>query len=208
MDSDPTDYPAFLDFATSSELLSVVGRYLQCIPALSTTMPSGIRVVESNARFDDQPDSPHDSQLYHIDYYSLPNVYVLVLLQDTTFENGPWTFLPRDISQEAREKLGYWNHGRGYRLSDEEVYSVVDRKDVIEFTGKRGSVLFIESSSCLHFGSRNSVKPRFQLMLGYTGACRTDFTETFMKPKAYPIQESDSRLRQLVLDKDRLPPPS
>jgi len=57
---------------------------LQSIPALSTTLPSGIRFVESNAAFDDQPDKPRDSQLYHIDYYSLPNVYILVLLRDTT----------------------------------------------------------------------------------------------------------------------------
>lgn len=206
--SDPGDYPEFLDFATSSEVISTVGDYLGCIPALSTTLPSGIRFVESNAEFDDQPDAPHDSQLYHIDYYSLPNVYVLVLLRDTTRENGPWTFLPRSTSQRVKEELGYWQHGRGYRMSDEEVYSVASPEEAIEFTGKRGTVLFIESSGCLHFGSRNSIKPRFQLMLGYTGACRTDFSETFMPPKVYPVRESDSLLRRMVLQKELLPEPS
>jgi hypothetical protein len=38
-------------------------------------------------------------------------------------------------------------------------------------------------------------------MYGYTGACRTDFTEAFMTPKQYPIRETDSQLRKLVLDK-------
>jgi hypothetical protein len=198
-------YPAFLDFATSSDLLVTVSHYLRAIPALSTTLPSGIRFVESNAAFDDQPDEPHDSQLYHIDYYSLPNVYVLVLLADTTHEHGPWTFIPRARSQEARAHLGYWNECRGYRLSDADVYSVIDRDEAIEFTGTRGSVLFIESSGCLHFGSRNSVKPRFQLMLGYTGAVRTDFSEWIMPTKTYPMHESDSLLRRLVLDKNMLP---
>ena len=198
-------YPAFLDFATSSELLATVSRYLRCIPALSTTLPSGIRFVESNAAFDDRPDEPHDSQLYHIDYYSLPNVYVLVLLADTTHDHGPWTFIPRGRSQEARLELGYWGERRGYRLSDEDVYSVVARDEAIEFTGPRGSVLFIESSGCLHFGSRNSVKPRFQLMLGYTGAVRTDFSEWIMPVKTYPVRESDSLLRRMVLDKNMLP---
>jgi hypothetical protein len=198
-------YPAFLDFATSSELLATVSRYLRCIPALSTTLPSGIRFVESNAAFDDRPDEPHDSQLYHIDYYSLPNVYVLVLLADTTHDHGPWTFIPRGRSQEARLELGYWGEHRGYRLSDEDVYSVVARDEAIEFTGPRGSVLFIESSGCLHFGSRNSVRPRFQLMLGYTGAVRTDFSELIMPAKTYPICQSDSLLRRMVLDKNMLP---
>lgn len=202
--ADLETYPAFLDFVTSSDVIAPVADYLGCIPALTTTLPSGIRFVESNAAYDDQPDTPHDSQLFHIDYYSLPNVYVLVLLQDTTRENGPWTFLPKSISAEVKTRLDYWTPARGYRMSDEDVYSVAGPKDVIEFTGKRGTVLFIESSGCLHFGSRNSVKPRFQLMVGYSGACRTDFSEHIMPAKVYPIRDSDSRLRKMVLDKNRL----
>lgn len=198
-------YPSFIDFATSSDVLSAVSHYVGCIPALSTTLPAGIRFVESNADFDDQPDRPHDSQLFHIDYYSLPNVYVLVLLEDTTHQHGPWTFLPRSISQRARQQLAYWTTKHGYRLSDEEVYSVVDRDELIEFAYPRGTVLFIESSGCLHFGSRNSEKPRFQLMYGYTGAIRTDFSEAIMQPKQYPIGDSDSLLRRMVLDKNGLP---
>src|SRR6266513_5097948 len=62
--ADLENYPSFLDFATSSDVLAVVSHHLQCIPVLSTTLPSGIRFVESNAAFDDQPDKPHDSQLY------------------------------------------------------------------------------------------------------------------------------------------------
>lgn len=199
-------FPSFLDFATSSDVLDVVGRYLGCVPALSTTLPSGIRFVESNAAFDDRPDEPHDSQLYHIDYYSLPNVYVLVLLRDTTAASGPWTFLPREVSQRTRDGLGYWTRRRGYRVSDEDVYSIAGRGDVIEFCNRRGAVLFIESSGCFHFGSRGSVVPRFQLMIGYTGACRTDFSEAIMKPKVYPANASDSRLRRMVLQKYELPP--
>jgi hypothetical protein len=198
-------YPSFLDFATSNEILSVVSRYLQCIPVLTSTLPSGIRFVESNALFDDQPDCPHDSQLYHIDYYSWPNVYVLVLLKDTTPEHGPWTFIPRTASQVARERLNYWNEGRPYRLSDDEIYSVVDRREVIEFAYPRGTVLFIESSGCFHFGSRNAVKPRFQLMYGYSGVCRTDFSELIMTAKEYPIHPGDSLLRRMLLDKHLLP---
>ena len=41
-------------------------------------------------------------------------------------------------------------------------------------------------------------------MLGYTGACRTDFSEVILEPKVYPIRHSDSRLRKLVLDKNML----
>ena len=202
--ADLEKYPSFLDFATSSDLLATVSHYLKSIPALSTTLPSGIRFVESNAMFDDRPDQPKDSQLYHIDYYSLPNIYVLILLRDATPEHGPWTFLPRAISQKARSALNYWSRERGYRVSDDEIYSIVDREEVIEFCYPRGAVLFIESSGCFHYGSRNSLKPRFQLMLGYTGACRTDFSEAILPHKVYPVRDNDSRLRKMVLNKNML----
>jgi len=197
-------YPSFLDFATSSDVLSVVSHYFQSIPVLSTTLPPGIRFTESNAAFDDQPNKPHDSQLYHIDYYSLPNVYILVLLRDTTPEHGPWTFLPRVVSQKGRRALNYWSRQRGYRVSDEDIYSVVDRKEAVEFCYPRGTVLFIESSGCFHYGSRNSIKPRFQLMIGYTGACRTDFSEAILPHKVYPLRDTDSRLRKMVLNRNML----
>jgi hypothetical protein len=201
---DSERYPSFLDFATSSDVLSAVSHYLQSIPALSTTLPPGIRVMESNAAFDDQPDKPHDSQLYHMDYYSLPLVYILVLLRDTTPEHGPWTFLPRGVSQKTRRALNYWSRQRAYRVSDEDIYSVVDRKEAIEFCYPRGTVLFIESSGCFHYGSRNSIKPRFILMIGYTGACRTDFSEAILPHKVYPVRDTDSRLRKMVLNKNML----
>ena len=204
MPEDSERYPSFLDFATSSDVLSVVSHYLQSIPALSTTLPPGIRVMESNAAFDDQPDKPHDSQLYHMDYYSLPLVYILVLLRDTTPEHGPWTFLPRSVSQKTGRALNYWGRQRAYRVSDEDIYSVVDRKEAIEFCFPRGTVLFIESSGCFHYGSRNSIKPRFILMIGYTGACRTDFSEAILPHKVYPVRDTDSHLRKMVLNKNML----
>ncbi len=203
-DEDCEKYPSILDFVTSSDLVATVADHIQCIPALSTTVPPGIRFVESNAAYDVQPDKPKDSQLYHIDYYSRPNVYVIVLLRDTTPENGPWTFFPESVSQKAAKALGYWGRQRGYRVSDEEVYSVADRKDEIQFCYPRGTVLFTDSSACFHFGSRNSIKPRFQLMIGYSGACRTDFNETLLRHKVYPIRANDSRLRKLVLSKNTL----
>lgn len=117
---DLVEYPSFLDFVTSSDVLATVADHLQCIPTLSPTLPSGIRFVESNAAFDDQPGNPKDSQLFHIDYYSRPNIYMMVLLRDATPEHGPFTFLPRSVSKRASEALGHWRRGKGYRVSDHE----------------------------------------------------------------------------------------
>jgi hypothetical protein len=198
-------YPSFLDFVTSSDVLAVVAHYLKCVPALSTTLPPGIRFVESNAAFDREPGRPKDSQLYHVDYHSVPNIYVIVLLRDTTPEHGPFTFLPRSVSQKAMKALAYRSRSTSYRISDQELYALVDRKEAIEFCYPRGTVLFIHSSGCFHYGSRNAIKPRFQLMVAYTGVCRTDFAEALMAHQVYPIHPSDSRLRRMVLEKNMRP---
>jgi hypothetical protein len=192
-------YPSLLDFALSSEVLSVVSRYLQCIPALATHLPGGVRVAESSIAYDDRPETFKDSQLFHIDYFSKPAVYVILLLHDVTIEHGPFCFLPAAASQRAAAALNYWGRGRPYRLSDAEVYSVVRHDAVIPMTLPRGTVLFLDPSACFHFGSRNSVLTRYQLMYAYGTACRTDLNEFVTKRHVYPDRPGDSRLAKMVL---------
>ena len=192
-------YPSLLDFALSSEVLSVVSHYLQCIPALATHLPGGVRFAESSIAFDDHPETLKDSQLFHIDYFSKPAVYVVVLLHDVTLEHGPFCFMPALVSQRAAAALNYWAHGKPYRLSDDEVYAVADRAAVIPLTLPRGTVLFLDPSACFHFGSRNCVKTRYQLMCAYGTACRTDLNEFVTKRHVYPERPGDSRLAKMVL---------
>lgn len=201
-DGDLEKYPSLLNFAASSDVLAVVADYLGCVPVMSSTLPVGIRFVESSAEYDDAPETPKDSQLFHMDYYSRPNVYIIVLLEDVTPEKGPFCFLPKARSKEAAAQLKNWSRGHDYRFTDEEFYAVVDPSELIEFSYPRGTVLFIESNGCFHMGSRNCVQPRYQLMYGYTPACRTDLSELFMTPKLYPSHDSDSRLRKLLLRKN------
>jgi hypothetical protein len=195
-------YPSFLDFALSSDVLAVVGDYLGCIPVLSTTLPRGVRFVESSAGYDGGSLGVYrESQLFHIDYYSRPDVYVIVLLRDVTAESGPFSFLPISTSRKVAERLRYWSRSVPYRLTDEQVYSVAPRSELRELTYPKGTVLYIDPSQCLHFGSRDAVKPRFMMMYGLTTACRTDLSEIWYDSIRYPIRDGDSRLRRMVLDK-------
>lgn len=194
-------YPSFLNFILSSEILSVAMDYMKTIPVFSKTRPPGVRFMESNIKLD--PDSslpPRDSQLYHIDFYDSPMFYVLVLLEDVTMDCGPWTFLPASVSERITKKIGYREKGRGYRIQDDEIRPHIQPNEEIIFAYPKGSVLFIDSSACLHFGSRNAVRPRYMMMYGLTTPCRRDFSRTFMKPFEYPVSPSDSRLRQMILE--------
>jgi hypothetical protein len=194
-------YPSWLDFITSSEILEAVTHYLKTIPVLSKTRPPGVRFMESNQNLDPNPPGPFaDSQLYHLDLHDTPLVYVIVLIDDVTSECGPWTFLPASVSARATKALGNQKRGRPYRVTDEEMYRVIDPKEAIVFAYPKGTVLFIDSSRCFHYGSRRSYNPRLQMMYAYTSACRCDFSQTFMQPFAYPIKEKDSALRKMVLE--------
>jgi hypothetical protein len=198
--SDFEKYPAILDFILSSELLTVAAQHLRTVPLLSKTMPPGVRFMESNAALDSDWAGPfRASQLYHLDIHDTPLVYVLVLVEDATDESGPWTFLPASVSARAKAALRYQQPGTDYRVTDEQMYSVIDPKEVISFTGKKGSVLFIDSSACFHYGSRRSVRPRFQLMYGLTTPCRCDVFQTQYENK-YPVPADASRLRRMVTE--------
>jgi hypothetical protein len=198
---DMEKYPALLDFITSSEVLGTVMEYLGTVPVFSKTRPPGVRFMESNAALDPGARGPHRaSQLYHLDIHDNPLVYVLVLIDDVTMESGPWTFLPSSVSQRASQALNYQHQGVPYRVTDQVMYQVVKPEEAITFAYPKGSVLFIDSSRCFHYGSRNAIKPRFQLMFAYTSARRGDFSQTFMPSFQAPIKKKDSTLRRMVLE--------
>jgi hypothetical protein len=198
---DIVKYPSWLDFVTSSEILATVTQYLRTIPVLSKTRPPGIRFMESNQNLDTNPVGPYaDSQLYHLDVHDTPLVYIIVLVRDVTMECGPWTFLPASVSARAAKALGNQKRGRPYRVTDEEMHRVVKPEEAIILAYPKGTVLFIDSSCCFHYGSRMAYKPRLQMMYAYTSVCRCDFSQTFIQSFRYPVKDQDSRLRKMVLE--------
>jgi len=82
------------------------------------------------------------------------------------------------------------------------MYSVVNEKEAIPFTGSKGDVLFLDSSRCFHYGSRNCAIPRYQIMYAYVSSCRTDFSDILVKPRVYTQRPTDSRLRRMLLTRN------
>lgn len=196
-------HPSILDFALSSDVLSVVCNYLGFIPVFSGALPYGVRFNESWEGFDDKPNSSFTaSQLFHLDYHDSPMVYVIVTLRDVALDNGPFCFLPESVSKRAAVALNYGARGRPYRITDEQIYSVVSESELMELCYPAGTVLFLDNSKCFHYGSRNAVRPRHLLMYAYVSPCRTDFGEVLISSKIYPNRGSDSRLRKMVLNKE------
>jgi hypothetical protein len=196
-------FPAILDFALSSEVLTAVADYLKAVPLLSRTLAPGVRLTESRADYDRSDGPPKESQLFHLDHHDCPLVYVIVLLKDVTPQSGPFCFLPAAASARAAAALGYRRRGRPYRVTDEEMFAVIDPAEVQKLIYPRGTVLFIDSSRCFHYGSRLAIDPRYQMMYNFVSACRTDLSELFMPLRSYPRRDGASRLRRLVLRQER-----
>lgn len=201
---DLSRFPSFLNFILSSEVLTTVSNYLGFVPRLSTTIPPGVRFVESSIDGQEKPGEYKHSQLYHLDLHDNPLVYVIVLLRDVTMESGPFTFLPGDASARAVKGLRYLSRNSAYRVTDEEMYRVVDKSEAQVMTYPKGTVLFLDSSRCFHYGSRDATIPRYQMMYGLVSPCRTDFTESYLNQRVFPVKESDSKLRKMVLQKSFL----
>jgi hypothetical protein len=197
-------FPSILNFATSSDVLSTVCSYLGFIPTLSYSKPYGVRLIESWNKFDEKPDAPpRESQLFHLDYHDKPMVYVIVTLREVTMERGPFCFLPKSVSEKASSGLrDYHTKKGGHRVTDDRIYSVVPESELIRLCYPAGTVLFLDSSACFHYGSRNAVKPRHLMMFAYVSTIRTDFGDIVLRNMGYPVKKEDSRLRRMLLDKE------
>ncbi len=196
-------HPALLDFIASAPMMAAAAPVFGYIPPLSGLLPRGVRLMESSTRFDPAADGPwRESQLYHRDYHSTPTLYVIVALRDIGPDDGPLHFLGAEASRRVDLALDYGSRGVPYRLTDEMVYSVVDPAEVNCFSAAAGTVLWIESSRCFHFGSRRPANDRYQVQYAYTSPVRNDFLELWRPQRIYPIGEGDSLLRRLALDRD------
>lgn len=174
-------FPSFLDFALSSPMLTTVSNYLGYVPVLSNTAPRGIRLVESTSAGQIDDGIYRTSQLYHLDYHDRPLVYVILLLRDVAAENGPFTYLSASVSERVARATRYGARGVSYRMADETMYRHINRAtEEMVFAQPRGTVLFMDSSRCFHFGSRDAFVPRYQLMYAYVSPCRMDFAAKYL----------------------------
>jgi hypothetical protein len=92
------------------------------------------------------------SQLYHCDSDEAEQMKVFVLCDEVTPATGPLTFLPARQSQVVRDRTGYRYKNR---LTDQEVSDALGGlNSEVALTGPAGTTAFIDTSRCLHYGSR------------------------------------------------------
>ena len=122
-----------------------------------------------------------------------------------TEDSGPFSWITASASRRVSDAFRYRARGAPYRITDEQFFSVIEPSEVQVLTGPPGTTLFIDSSTCFHMGSRNAVVPRYQVQYAYASPIKNDFSEILREQFAYPLADSDSPLRRMILDRDWLP---
>ena len=161
-----------LTFALRRDIVGTASRYLGVVPILqyANVMYSSHAAAE-----------PAKSQLYHCDSDEAEQVKVFILCEEVTADNGPLTFLPASQSQAVRDRVQYKYKTR---LTDEAVRTALDEPpQETQFTGPPGTTAFLDTSRCLHFGSRfrDTSARRLVVMLQY------------ITPMAFILPEGDFR---------------
>ncbi len=131
-------------------------------------------------------------------------MYVIVAVRDIGPEDGPLHYLGKEASSRVARALDYGARGTPYRLDDATVHSIVGEDEVHRFAVPAGTVLFIESSACMHFGSRRPERDRYQWQFSFCSPVRSDFMELWRPQRVYPVRPTDPELRRLVLDRKLL----
>jgi len=155
-DEDLVQYPQLVDFCLSPSVLDAVSRYLGTLPVLHRV---GLLLS--------LPSPTHeDSRLFHLDPEDTRQIKVFINLVEVRDAHGPLNFLPGNVSSTVtqairREERAVRKPSLRYRRwMDHEVLAYCQESDVIRVAGPAGTGVMVDTSRCLHFGSRMAPETR------------------------------------------------
>jgi hypothetical protein len=177
----PTDNP-FVSFALQSSVLSVLVGYFGELPILDDVLLTLSRPIKKSYSL---------SQLWHRDYDDTKTVKLFVYLTDVnSLQDGPFTFIDGPTSDQLGSSLKS-------RRGDMEILNRVPSDSINKVISPRLSVFMVNTSRCLHMGSRVG-----------EGHERLLYTATYISaPRIFPepaprfqIVGNDSEVLRLLLN--------
>jgi hypothetical protein len=146
-------HPELVRFMVSRPLLDAATRYLGTVPRLG-----GVRLCWSP-----ENETARSSQLFHFDFEDLTQLKVFINIFETKEDQGPFTFLPANVSDQVQKALG----GVIGRVKDERIYDAGGKDRELRLVGPSGTGAFVDTSRCLHYGSRFNKRDRLVLIIQY-----------------------------------------
>ncbi len=148
------------NYVLSEEIISLASHYFEQVPILSRV----------DFWWSPENDTKSESQLYHYDGEDKSQLKLILNICDVDERTGPFTFIDAKSSAKIASSRRH-----SQRLDDEAVETIVGEDAAIQLLGPSGTVGAVDTSRCLHYGSRGNSKDRLILMIQFT---------RFLAPKA------------------------
>jgi hypothetical protein len=180
----PADSP-FVRFALQPGIVEVLCAAMGAVPTLDYVLLTLSRPSASLSQ----------SQLWHRDYDDTRTIKVFVYLTDVAGrDDGPFTFMPAQQSDQVGFTL------RSH-MADEDAFARIAEPRPIEMIAPALSVFAVETSRCLHMGSR--VAPGHERLL-YTATFTTYPKIVGPEPDRFILSGEETPLeRRLLMGSDR-----
>lgn len=179
-------------FAVDPLVVSAAAHYLGLVPLLTM-----VTILASPP----VPGPLAGSQLFHSDWEDVRQVKIFINCTNVAEENGPLTAVTAEASRRVKQAVDYRYGGPHFRLHDEEVLPLLREGETQAFTGRPGSIVLIDTSSCLHLGSRvhEGAEERLVVQFQFLTPPAFDLTIAPGKRRSFASAAGDSPLEQLVL---------
>jgi hypothetical protein len=182
----------YMRFILGKDVIAAVSTYLGIVPVLN-----GVDLWYSVHA----GEAPKSSQRWHLDSADTTQVKVWIHVSDVGPDSGALTVVDASTSERVADEIGY-DFGEGHRVPDER-FEEAAGPAVTALEGPAGTVHFVDTSRCFHFGSRveaGGIPRRIfmaQYLTPYAFRFKADHVER--APFKQLADHSSSELEQLVL---------
>lgn len=145
-------HPVLVDFALSAPITESIADYLGELPRLHSL----------GVFYSPVSDIIDGSQMFHVDGDALTQIKCFVNIWDVNPGSGPLTFLPK-----SETSVYLRSHGLLKTLSDSDVWQIISKEKQVRVIGPPGSGAVVDTSQCLHQGSRTRELPRLVFQFQY-----------------------------------------
>lgn len=165
---DLRQHPVLLDLALSPTVTAAVTGYLRHRPRLHS-----LGVFYSSVT-----DTIDGSQMFHVDGDCLAQVKCFVNIWNTGGDSGAFTFLPSRATSSSLRHRGLLK-----TMNDADVFREVSPEQLVVASGPPGSGCMVDTSRCLHQGSRARERPRLVFQFQYVSRPDALIARDLVKPK-------------------------
>ena len=154
----------FVQLVLRKDIIAAISNYLGMVPILNKV----------DIWYSKPSPQLSNSQLHHCDFESYKQLKLFVAISDVSIESGPLTVVDAKSSADVRKQIGY---RFGQKINDEIIEKYVPKDSQHVAVGPKGTMIFADTSSCFHYGSRVETDDKHRVVAMYQ----------FLRPQSFGL---------------------